>query len=154
MLESMDVCKSRVLVVDDNPINTSVLEAMLRKQGYAHIDCCSDPFAVRGLYGEGNYDIVLLDIHMPGLSGLDVLAQLKADHPAGYLPVVVLTADASPDLRLKALAAGAQDFITKPFDKTEIQLRVRNILQVQLLLKQLQEQNRRMMAQLAGTPAG
>lgn len=131
------VLHSRILLVDDNAINLSVLEAMLRKAGYCEIHCCTDPFEVRERYHQQTPDIVLLDIHMPGLSGLEVLAQLAEDYPGGWLPVVMLTADTAPDLRRKALSSGARDYITKPFDKAEVLLRVNNILLVQALHQQL-----------------
>ena len=124
---------SRILLVDDNAVNLSVLEDILRKAGHIAIDCCADPFNVRELYARHKHDVVLLDIHMPGLSGLEVMAQMKEDHPDEYLPVVVLTADTAPDLKRKALNSGARDFITKPFDKAEVLLRVNNILLVQWL---------------------
>lgn len=131
--------ESRILLVDDNAININVLEDILRKAGHCSIDSCTNPFAVRELYGQHKHDIVLLDIHMPGLSGIEVMAQIKEDHPDEYLPVLVLTADTAPDMRRLALNSGARDFIAKPFDKAEVLLRVSNILLVQWLRKQVQE---------------
>ena len=128
---------SRILLVDDNSINLNVLEDILRKAGHCAIDSCTDPFAVRGLYSQHRHDIVLLDIHMPGLSGIEVMAQMQEDHPDEYLPVLVLTADTAPDMRRQALNSGARDFIAKPFDKAEVLLRVSNILLVQWLRKQV-----------------
>jgi putative two-component system response regulator len=128
---------SRILLVDDNAINLNVLEDILRKAGHCAIDSCTNPFAVRELYGQQKHDIVLLDIHMPGLSGIEVMAQMKEDYPNEYLPVLVLTADTAPDMRRLALNSGARDFIAKPFDKAEVLLRVSNILLVQWLRKQV-----------------
>ena len=128
---------SRILLVDDNAINLNVLEDILRKAGYCSIDSCTDPFAVRELFRQHKHDIVLLDIHMPGLSGIEVMSHMKVDHPDEYLPVLVLTADTAPDMRRQALNSGARDFITKPFDKAEVLLRVSNILLVQSLRKQV-----------------
>lgn len=130
-------CDSRILLVDDSAINLNVLEDILRRAGHCAIDSCTNPFAVRELYGQHKHDIVLLDIHMPGLSGIEVMAQMKEDHPDEYLPVLVLTADTAPDMRRQALDSGARDFIAKPFDKAEVLLRVSNILLVQWLLKQV-----------------
>ncbi len=141
MLDSIDLLAGTILIVDDNAINVSVAEAILKKEGYAFIDTCTVPFEVRNRYRDKRHDIVLLDIHMPGLSGLDVMQQLIEDFPDDYLPILVLTADTAPDVRLKALANGAKDFITKPFDKSEMRLRVRNILQVQLMQKALRQYN-------------
>lgn len=133
------VSNSRILLVDDNAINLSVLEDILRKAGHCTIDSCSNPYDVRDLYRECKHDIVLLDIHMPGLSGLEVMEQMKEDHPDEYLPVLVLTADTAPDIRRKALNSGARDFIAKPFDRAEVLLRVQNILLVQWLNQQVKQ---------------
>jgi CheY-like chemotaxis protein len=130
---------SRILLVDDSAINLDVLEDILRKAGHSAIDCCSNPFNVRDLYRQHKHDIVLLDIHMPGLSGLEVMEQMKEDHPDEYLPVLVLTADTAPDVRRTALNNGARDFIAKPFDRAEVVLRVNNILLVQWLHKQMKK---------------
>ena len=127
----------RILLVDDNAVNLDVLEDMLRRAGHCMIDTCVDPFKVRELYAQYKHDAVLLDIHMPGLSGLDVMEQMKVDFPDEYLPVVVLTADTAPDMRRKALNIGARDYITKPFDRAEVLLRVENILLVQQLRKRV-----------------
>lgn len=128
---------SRILLVDDNAVNLNVLEDILRKAGHVSIDSCADPLNVRELYARHKHDVVLLDIHMPGLSGLEVMEQMKEDHPDEYLPVVVLTADTAPDIRRKAINSGARDFITKPFDKAEVVLRVNNILLMQWLRKRV-----------------
>jgi CheY-like chemotaxis protein len=128
---------SRILLVDDNAVNLIVLEDILHKAGHMAIDSCADPLNVRELYARHKHDVVLLDIHMPGMSGLEVMEQMKEDHPDEYLPVVVLTADTAPDVRRKALNSGARDFITKPFDKAEVLLRVNNILLVQSLRKRV-----------------
>jgi putative two-component system response regulator len=141
MLNNIDVHSGKILVVDDNSINISVLEAILRKDGFSNIETCAIPTDVCERYRQNQHDIILLDVHMPGLSGMDIMGLLTNEYPNRYLPIIVLTADTSPDVRLKALHSGAKDFITKPFDKAEVRLRVRNILHVALLQNALRDHN-------------
>lgn len=148
MLNTIEIHSGKILIVDDNTINISVMEAILRKDGFMNIEKCSIPAEVCERYRQEQHDIILLDIHMPGMSGMEIMEALETEYPGRYLPILVLTADTSPDLRLKALANGAKDFITKPFDKTEVRLRVRNILQVQLMQKLLTVQNSKILALL------
>ncbi len=128
-----DVHTGRILVVDDNPVNIAIVEKILNHEGYRHIDAVTDPTQVAGLYRDNHYDLILLDVHMPELSGFDVMAQLSHDNPEDYLPILILTADHSEKTRNLCLASGAKDFIGKPFDRVEVLLRVRNILEVRLL---------------------
>ncbi len=130
-----DVHNGRILVVDDNPVNIAIVEKILNHEGYRHVDAVTDPTQVSRLYRESHYDLILLDVHMPEMSGLDVMAQLTRDNPEDYLPILILTADHSDETRNLCLASGAKDFIGKPFDRVEVLLRVRNILEVRLLHK-------------------
>ncbi len=141
MFDVMNVVDGHILIVDDDAITLRVVEAILQQDGYRHIDQCSIAFNVRELHRQQRYDAILLDIHMPGIGGFGVMQQLQEDAPHDYLPILVLTSDSSQALRLKALASGAQDFITKPFDKAEVKLRVRNVVHANMLHKQLQQHN-------------
>ncbi len=141
MSQPSDVHEGRILIVDDNPVNIAIVEKILRQEGYRHIESTCKPVKVSGLYLERSYDLLLLDVHMPVMSGLEVIAKLREDHPNDYLPIVILTADGSEELRTQCLASGAKDFIDKPFDRSEVTLRVRNILETRLLHKALQQQN-------------
>lgn len=123
-----------LLLVDDEPANLDLLEALLEGDGYTRLVRTTDPRQVAALSRAHEPDLVLLDLHMPHRHGLDVLADLVADTPEGdYRPVLVLTADATLEARDKALVLGARDFVTKPFDATEVLLRVENLLDTRVL---------------------
>jgi adenylate cyclase len=126
-----DILRAPILIVDDKEVNIQLLERMLRGAGYSDVSSTTDPAAVCGLYAKNRYGLVLLDLQMPGMSGFQVMEELKAVEPDGYLPVLVVTAQ--PDYKLRALKAGAKDFIGKPFDLAEVLARVRNMLEVRLL---------------------
>jgi putative two-component system response regulator len=130
----------RLLIVDDNAANIAMLEQLLQEAGYNNVLSSSDPKRVADLCAGWRPDLVLLDLHMPQLSGFDVLAALGdlIDEPVN-LPVLVLTADATPDARHRALSQGARDFVTKPLDHAEVLLRVRNLLQTRHLQHRLQD---------------
>lgn len=140
MINEQEIRSARILVVDDQPSNVLLLEEMLRAVGYTGIESTTDPFAVCGLHRENSYDLILLDLQMPGMDGFQVMQGLKEIESDGYLPVLVITAQ--PDHKLRALAAGAKDFVAKPFDLVEVQTRIHNMLEVRLLYKKLEQQNR------------
>ncbi|MHB8522051.1 MAG: adenylate/guanylate cyclase domain-containing protein [Limisphaerales bacterium] len=131
MIESSDILNAKVLVVDDQEANVRLLERMLAGAGYASVASTMDPHAVCGLHRNNRYDLILLDLQMPGLDGFQVMEGLKEIETDGYLPVLVITAQA--DHKLRALKAGARDFVSKPFDLAEVLMRVHNLLEVRLL---------------------
>ncbi len=134
-----------VLIVDDEPLNVMLLRHILESAGYGCLISTSEPREVADLCQTHAPDLLLLDWMMPHISGLDVLQGLRAAlKPGEFLPVMVLTADASPPTRRTALSQGAQDFLTKPFDQAEVLLRVRNLLATRLLHVQQQDANRRL----------
>lgn len=123
-----------ILLVDDEEANLDLLEALLDSAGYATLERTDDARDVLPMVERLAPDLILLDLHMPHRHGLDVLEDLSRTTPAGdYRPVLVLTADATPETRDRALAIGARDFVTKPFDATEVLLRVENLLETRLL---------------------
>src|SRR5579862_5459926 len=128
MVSSADILKAEVLIVDDKIANVQLLEGMLRIAGYTSVHATTDPEEVCGLHRKNRYDLILLDLQMPDLDGFQVMEGLKAIESEGYLPVLVITAQQSHKLR--ALEAGATDFISKPFDQAELYARVRNLLEV------------------------
>jgi two-component system cell cycle response regulator len=136
MVSADDILNASILIVDDQQANVQLLEQMLRDAGYASIASTNDPYAVGELHRAKRYDLILLDLLMPGMDGFQVMDDLKKFETNGYLPVLVLTAQ--PDHKLRALAAGAKDFIAKPFDLVEVKARIRNMLEVRLLYKQLE----------------
>jgi PAS domain S-box-containing protein len=131
MIRSSDILKAGILIVDDQEANVSLLEKMLRSAGYVSIVSTRNPHEVCELHRKNRYSLILLDLQMPGLDGFQVMEGLKAIETDGYLPVLVITAQ--PDHKLRALKAGAKDFVSKPFDLAEVLMRVHNMLEVRLL---------------------
>jgi two-component system sensor histidine kinase/response regulator len=132
---------ARILVVDDEEANVDLLEQMLARAGYSAVVGTTDSRKALSLYAEHQPDLILLDLVMPHLDGFAVMEQVRATlGPESYLPIVVLTADATPETRRRALDCGATDFLTKPFDQIELLLRVRNLLQTRFLHRRLEEQ--------------
>jgi serine phosphatase RsbU (regulator of sigma subunit) len=131
MVSLADILNARILVVDDQEANVRLLEGMLRIAGYAFIESTMDPTEVCELHRKNRYNLILLDLQMPGMDGFQVMEGLKEIEEDGYLPVLVITAQ--PAHKLRALEAGAKDFVSKPFDLAELRARVHNILEVRLL---------------------
>jgi PAS domain S-box-containing protein len=131
MISTDDINGASILVVDDQEANVAVLEQMLRGADYKSVASTRDPHEVCALHRQHRYDLILLDLQMPGMDGFQVMEALKEIDPGGNLPVLVITAQ--PGHKLRALKAGARDFVSKPFDLTEVLTRVRNMLEVQLL---------------------
>jgi CheY-like chemotaxis protein len=139
MIDPQEILDARILIVDDLPANVLLLEKILHGAGYLNVSSTMDPGTVRALHRQHRYDLILLDLHMPQVDGFQVMEELKAIEEGGYLPVLVITAQ--PGHKLRALAAGARDFISKPFDLLEVQTRIRNMLEVRLLTRRLREHN-------------
>jgi len=133
--------KSRILIVDDNPSNVKLLEAMLEIAGYEDVRGITDPRLVLPLHQEARFDLILLDIRMPHLDGIQVMEQLAGAIDDDYLPVLVLTAEKDKNTMMRALEQGAKDFVTKPFDRDEILNRIANMLEVRGLYNERQRQN-------------
>jgi serine phosphatase RsbU (regulator of sigma subunit) len=131
MVSSADILNARILVVDDQDANVLLLKGMLHIAGYASVESTTDPTEVCELHRKNRYALILLDLQMPGMDGFQVMEGLKEIEQEGYLPVLVITAQ--PDHKLRALQAGAKDFVSKPFDLAELRARVHNILEVRLL---------------------
>jgi EAL domain-containing protein (putative c-di-GMP-specific phosphodiesterase class I)/FixJ family two-component response regulator len=139
---------ARVLVVDDNATNITLLQGLLRRAGLQTVHTATDPRDALARMDEIDPDLVLLDLHMPGLDGYDVLERLGERAAGSYLPVMVLTADARPEATERALTLGARDFLTKPFNATEVVLRVRNLLETRYLHVTLRQHNIALRAEL------
>lgn len=136
-----DIQKATILIVDDQPANVKLLEKMLRSAGYVSIISTCDSLAVEQIYLEQDIDLVLLDIRMPRMDGFEVMGRLKALAEDEMLSILVLTAQTDQETRLRSLSEGAKDFLTKPFDRLEVLNRIRNMLEVRLLHKQVSEHN-------------
>ena len=135
MISPSDIRQGKILIVDDLEANVLLLERTLRGAGYASIESTTNPVQVCALHRNNRYDLILLDLQMPGMDGFQVMEGLKAIETDDYLPVLVITAQ--PDHKLRAFQAGAKDFISKPFDLAEVLARVHNMLEVRLLHKKL-----------------
>jgi serine phosphatase RsbU (regulator of sigma subunit) len=131
MVSLADIRNAGILVVDDKEANVRLIEGMLRVAGYTCVHSTTNPNEVCVLHRANRYSLILLDMQMPGMDGFQVMEGLKVIEAGGYLPVLVITAQ--PDHKLRALEAGAKDFVSKPFDLAELRARVHNILEVRLL---------------------
>jgi serine phosphatase RsbU (regulator of sigma subunit) len=131
VVSSAEIQNAKILVVDDQEANVRLLEGMLRVAGYTSVESTMDSSAVCELYRQNRYSLILLDLQMPGMDGFQVMECLKEIEGDDYLPVLVITAQ--PGHKLRALEAGAKDFVGKPFDMAELRARVHNILEVRLL---------------------
>jgi PAS domain S-box-containing protein len=136
MTASPDMLNAGILIVDDQAVNINLLEQMLHEAGYLRVSSTMNPREVCALHRQNRYDLILLDLQMPGMDGFEVMEALKTNEADGYLPVLVLTAQ--PGHKLRALAAGARDFISKPFDLIEVKTRIYNMLEVRLLYGKLE----------------
>jgi CheY-like chemotaxis protein len=140
MLESAEILNASILIVDDQEANVMLLEQMLLNEGYQNITTTQSPHAVYGLHQQHRFDLILLDLQMPEMDGFEVIEELKKIEQGSYLPVLVITAQ--PAHKLRALKAGAKDFVSKPFDFVEVQTRIYNMLEVRLLYRKLNDHNR------------
>lgn len=140
MINKNEILNASILIVDDQAANVQLLEEMLHDAGYACIASTNDPYEVCALHQKYHYDLILLDMQMPGMDGFQVMEALKKAETYGYVPVIVITAQ--PNHKLRALVAGAKDFISKPFDLMEVKTRIHNMLEVRLLYKRLADHSR------------
>jgi adenylate cyclase len=145
MISSSDILHGRILIVDDQPANVLLLGQTLRGAGYTSVASTMIPDEVCELHLKNRYDLILLDLQMPGMDGFQVMENLKKIEAGGYLPVLVITAQ--PDHKLRALIAGAKDFVSKPLDLAEVLVRVHNMLEVRLLHRETQKLYDRVVAE-------
>lgn len=139
MISQKEILNASILIVDDQESNVILLEQLLRDIGYQHISTTMDPLSVSALHNDNRYDLILLDLLMPVMDGFEVMEDLRTKVGDDYLPILVLTVE--PDLKLRALEAGAKDFLAEPFDLLEVKMRIHNMLEVRLLYKQLGNYN-------------
>jgi putative two-component system response regulator len=130
----------RILVIDDEEGNVEILGRLLSRAGYEQVRATTDAAGALELVSERSPDLILLDLHMPSMDGFEVMAAVRERLPRNtYLPILVLTGDLEPDTRQRALSVGATDFVTKPFEITEVLLRIRNLLETRYLHIRLQQ---------------
>jgi two-component system cell cycle response regulator len=140
MISAADIFNANILIVDDREANVSLLEQILSEDGYTRITTTTNSTEVCALHRRNRYDLIVLDLQMPDMDGFQVMEGLKTDGFEDYLPVIVLTAQ--PAHKLRALKAGARDFISKPFELADVTTRVHNMLEVRLLYKKLENSNK------------
>jgi len=140
MTLELDILAANILIVDDQPANVRLLSRLLTEAGYSQVTSTMNPAEVGAMHRRNGYDLILLDLQMPGMDGFAVMDGLRSNDRESYLPVIVLTAE--PGQKLRALQAGAKDFISKPFDLVEVKTRIRNMLEVRMLYRNLERQNR------------
>ena len=138
-ISESSILSARILIVDDQEANVALLEQLLGGAGYRFVESTRRSAEVCALHRRNHYDLILLDLQMPEVDGFEVMAGLKANEKDSYLPVLVVTAQ--PGHKLRALQAGARDFISKPFDLAEVKMRVRNMVEIRLLYQALRDSN-------------
>ena len=136
MIAEADIRAATVLIVDDQEANISLLQQILEEAGYVNVTSTMNSREVCALHRKHGYDLILLDLQMPGMDGFQVIEGLKTNTADAYLPVLVITAQ--PGHKLRALQAGARDFVSKPFDLIEVKTRIRNMLECRLLYRLLE----------------
>ena len=137
MIKQDAILNAKMLVVDDRVENVDLLVAILHQAGYTNVSATTEPSEVLALHEKERFDLILLDLNMPGMDGFEVMEKLKQVEEDAYLPVLAITAQ--PRFKIAALEAGARDFITKPYDLVEVRQRIHNILEVRLLYKEVAE---------------
>jgi len=147
---------AQILLVDDEEANVHLLERTLKQSGYSNIGSTTDSRQVPSLVAELQPDLIVLDLLMPHLDGFSVMRQLSDEIPeVADIPILILTADSTPEAKRRALAAGAKDFLTKPFDVTEVVARIENLLEIRFLrlLLQTQDEALKLLRELAAQSA-
>lgn len=143
MMVNTSPAASKILIIDDQPSNVMLLEGILQEDDYTSYRSITDSRQSLPVFLEYRPDLILLDLQMPYIDGFEVMKQLKGYvMPDAFIPILVLTANITSEAKRRALTEGATDFLTKPFDATEVLLRIRNLLQTRWLHLQLQDQNR------------
>lgn len=140
MIDAADILNAKILIVDDQDANVQLMEQLLHAAGYTRVTSTQQPQDVCALHRQNDYDLILLDLQMPVMDGFQVMDCLKTTTADAYLPVIVLTAQ--PGHKLRALQAGAKDFVSKPFDLVEVKTRIHNMLEVRLLYQRLADFNK------------
>src|SRR5207244_153758 len=130
MVRTSDILKSDLLIVDDEAADVVLLEGMLRSAGYTSVASIADALKVRELHRQRRYALIVLNLDMPGISGIEVLEGLREIEADGPLPVLAIAALAGD--RTRAMRAGVKEFISKPFHRVRVLTRIREILTARL----------------------
>lgn len=137
-----EILAAKILIIDDQKVSSRMLEEILAKAGYKNITCIQDAREAKMVYATLKPQAIILDLNMPYMDGFQVISQLNEIDDDDYVPILMLTQLGDNDLRLLALESGAKDYLNKPYDRVEILLRVRNIIQVYLKIQKLRNENK------------
>ena len=144
MRSEVSINEGTILLVDGDPDNVKLLAEILRVNGYRNVLSSTDPRELEGLCAEHEIDLIILDINLPYLDGFEVMGRLRSDSQSAEIPVIVITALADTSMRNRMLHDGARDYLTKPFNRSEVVSRIRNALEIHLLYKQVKRHNERL----------
>ena len=133
---------AKILVIDDQEAQVRLVESILKGAGYTRVHSLTDPRLAMRHYSDIQPDLVMLDLNMPYLNGFQVMQQFAAIEGSDWIPVLVVSGEDEGEVLIRALQGGAQDFVAKPFDRTEILTRIRNMLEVRMLHNEVKDQNR------------
>ncbi len=142
MISEEKLLNAKILIIDDSEISVRIIVDILKKQGFKYITITKDPREGKSLYELIFPDLVILDLNMPHLDGFSVMEQLREIEKDSYVPVIVLSSEESPESRYRALEIGAKDYLIKPFERVEVLMRIRNLLEVRLLQNEIKFQNK------------
>ena len=142
MVSETDILKAKILLIEDDEISIRMLENIFKKAGYHNLLSVTDARESCLTYQKFQPDLILLDLNMPYFSGFQIMEQLKKIDPDNYLSILMITEEENPKIRLKALESGAKDFLNKPYERVEVLLRIHNMLEVRLLHREVQDQNK------------
>jgi len=148
MMNARGFKNARILIVDDEPVNVDLLHRLLERAGFARVESTNDAREAVDLYVRFRPDLILLDLHMPHRSGLEIIDELNQIAEASYLPILMLTGDDTQEAKREALSRGAKDFLHKPFSKDEVLLRIGTLLETRFLYLQIQSQNQMLEAKV------
>ena len=141
MRDQNQLRSARILIVDDEKAYVQLLQRFLESAGYRYVKTTTDPRSVAEIVSEFNPDLILLDLRMPDMDGIGVMQELRPYTSDFYLPILVLTGDITEEAKRRSLSGGAKDFLNKPFDLTEVRLRIENLLETRFLHLELHHQN-------------
>ncbi len=142
MIPENDILKAKILIIDDQEVSIHLLEQILQKNGYKNVMSTPDPREGVELYKQIRPDCLILDLNMPHLDGFQVMAKLSKIEGETYLPIIVLSTEENQEVRFLALESGAKDFVNKPFDRVEVLIRIKNLLEVRMMHNEIRDQNK------------
>ena len=142
MISKDQILSAKILIIDDQKLHTFFLEKILKKEGYSNIECVTDPKRALETYRRYQPDLIVLDLIMPKIDSFAIMETCQKERSIDYLPVLALSEDKNPELRIRALQTGATDFLNKPYESIEILMRIRNLIETRRLHMQVMDQNK------------